>query len=218
MIHGIINRFQPTSIEKEAAEALQKEITGKNIKEQVDIVKDKAFTGFKGKLKFIGRNIGQNFHKLARTVRTYQKKDIKGINDESKTLTKKEFKHAYAQLFDKDINIEKAKELVDKLINSADTHNDLLQVNTPGLRKQLVKLMEDLKPTNTTDDIAKPEDKDKSNEFQAFKNSALELINKKNTAQGLKVEIDKKHLIQKPSEGKDLKTRARENWGGQRYF
>lgn len=101
-----------------------------------------ACTGFKNKLCHIGKNITRHsFSRLARTVRAHKTYNLITIKSE------KDFKRAYAQLFKKEIakKPEEALKFVNMLNNAAKEDKKfekLLRNNTPGLRKQLAKIIE----------------------------------------------------------------------------
>ena len=193
---------------------------------------------FSGIKKFF-RNIGHIPTRIARNIRKNQKKAIEGSEngtttteiDQNKKIkgqkvsTEKGLKRAYAQLFKKGIDAETANKLVDHLLKNAD--DEFLRNATPGLRARL----EELRKDNNIFGIAMmrhgegvnpktinfQQEKTDFNDAEKFKESALELINKKNKSQGKDpIKIDDEQI--KPiSEGKSLTERMK-NLGGQSYL
>lgn len=101
---------------------------------------------FSGIEKFC-RNVGHIPRRIMRSVRKNQGKAIEG-EDVSK---EKGLKRAYAQLFKKDITLEDAQELVTHLLNN--DKDNFLKDKTPSLGKQLVKILNEVKPNISKKDI-----------------------------------------------------------------
>lgn len=101
---------------------------------------------FSGIKKFL-RNVGHVPQRIMRSVRKNQGKAIEGEG----VSKEKGLKRAYAQLFQKDITLEKAQELVTHLLTNAE--DNFLKYKTPSLGKQFVKILNEVKPNISKRDI-----------------------------------------------------------------
>lgn len=128
----------PQNIHKKSAEKAGTTDNGNSVQ-----TSSSHFSGIK---KFL-RNVGHVPQHIMRTVRKNQGKAIHGDG----VSTEKGLKRAYAQLFQKDITLEKAQTLVAHLLSNDE--NNFLKDKTPSLGKQLVKILNEVKPNISKTDI-----------------------------------------------------------------